>query len=469
MSYQDTIAYLESFVNYEKKTRYPYKGSFKLERIRDFLGLLGDPHRGLRCVHVAGTKGKGSVCAFAASMLRRMGYRVGLYTSPHLVDVRERIRVLQPAGVPADSGGRAREDGDFEGMIPEGDLARLTDRLRSEITAYGRTSAYGRLSFFEVYTALAFLYFAEQAVDYAVLETGLGGRLDATNIVQPDITGITSISFDHMNKLGSALADIAGEKAGIVKSNTRTGLVISAPQPEAVRAVLRSRCAEQGCRLYEVGRDICYKAVSASLREQVFDISGVAGSYEHMRLPFLGEHQLINAAVAVGLVAGIAGNPGDPALHDAMRRGLRTARWPGRFEIFGSNPEIILDGAHNEASAEALARTIRSIIPGGNIILVLGISRDKDIAGICNHLVPLARQCIITKADNPRALSTVDIARHLQKCGMRLPAVEAQRVSEALDIALKSACARDTIVVAGSLFIVGEARLVLTCRRDGKT
>ncbi|MCU0650646.1 MAG: bifunctional folylpolyglutamate synthase/dihydrofolate synthase, partial [Candidatus Omnitrophica bacterium] len=178
MSYRDTITYLDSFINYEKKSRYPYKDSFKLERIKGFLGSIGNPHSTTRFLHVAGTKGKGSVCVLTAYILRGMGYKVGLYTSPHLTDVRERLRVLEPG---------ARIEDDFEGMIQQADLARLTDGLRPKISSYAKSSPYGQLSFFEVYTALAFLYFKEQAVDYAVLETGLGGRLDATNVVCPEV------------------------------------------------------------------------------------------------------------------------------------------------------------------------------------------------------------------------------------------------------------------------------------------
>ncbi|MFA5099717.1 MAG: cyanophycin synthetase, partial [Candidatus Omnitrophota bacterium] len=286
------------------------------------------------------------------------------------------------------------------------------------------------------------------------------------NVVQPCIAGITSISYDHMNKLGRTLPDIAGEKAGIVKAGTSTGLVISAPQEKAVHSVLAARCRENGARLYEVGSDIACEAVSATPAGQVFNISGALGFYENMRLPFLGEHQLINAAVSVGLVAGALGSPHDPASIDAMRGGLGSSRWPGRFEIFSGQPRFILDGAHNEASAQALARTLRSYVQPGGIILVLGVSKDKDAAGICRHLIPLARQCILTRADNPRALRTSDIAGRLEEYGTQVPVIQAQRVSEALDIALKSAGSNDAIVVTGSLFIVGEARQVLIRRAE---
>jgi dihydrofolate synthase / folylpolyglutamate synthase len=461
MSYHDTIAYLDSFINYEKKTRYPYKESFKLERIREFLGRIGNPHEGLRYIHVAGTKGKGSVCALTAYMLRQLGYRVGLYTSPHLSDVRERIRVLRPSGNATEGAGGAARGDDFEGMIPEEDLTRLTDRLRPEIAAYGGESPYGQLSFFEVYTALAFLYFKEQAVDYAVLETGLGGRLDATNVVQPVIVGITSISYDHMNKLGNTLARIAAEKAGIVKLGTLSRAVVSAPQNAAARSVIRARCIQRGVRLYEVGTDITYKTVSSSLFDQEFSVNGAFGLFDHMRINLLGGHQVVNAAVAIGLIAGLLKQAGKPVPMDALRAGLRDTRWPGRCEIVGEHPCIILDGAHNEASAAVLSQTISRFHPAGRVILVLGVSKDKDVAGIGKHLIPLAKQCVVTRADNPRALPPSDIVGRLKEYGAPDLFVETQCVSGALEAALRGAGKDDTIVVTGSLFIVGEARQLL--------
>ena len=455
MPYQDTIAYLDSFINYEKKTRYPYKGSFKLERVKGFLEFIGNPHAGLKYIHIAGTKGKGSVCALVAYLLRQMGYSVGLYTSPHLSDVRERLRVLRP-------GSSLLDAGDFEGQISEQGLTRITEQLRPAILSYCETSAYGPLSFFEVYTALAFLYFKEQAVDYAVLETGLGGRLDATNVIVPYVTGITSISYDHMNKLGNTLADIATEKAGIIKSTEKSQVVISAPQEDSVRGVLRRRCAEQGACLYEVGRDINYRSVSSSRLGQTFEVSGIFGSFDDLRIPLLGEHQLINAAVAFGLAAQAQKQSGRSVALETLRSGLRNTRWPGRCETVREHPWIILDGAHNEASAVTLARTLRSFTGQGSIILVLGVSKDKDVESICKHLAPLAKKCIVTKADNPRAMPTSDILSTLRKYMAQTQIVQEQRVHEALKIACSSAVPDGLIVVTGSLFIVGEARGFLT-------
>jgi len=398
-------------------------------------------------------------------MLRNMGYRVGLYTSPHLSDVRERLRILQPLAHTA----RRQDNADFEGMIKPEELSGLTARLRPEIAAYNAHCPYGPLSFFEVYTAFAFQYFHDQAVDFVILETGLGGRLDATNVVQPHIVGITSISFDHTNKLGNTLTEIASEKAGIIKAGTDTGLVISAPQEDAARYVIRRRCQEQGCCLVEVGTDIRYQIKEVRGREQILDISGIFGSWKGLRLPFLGEHQLINAAVAVGLLAGALSDKPASELQAAIRQGLSQARWPGRFEIIGRRPAVIVDGAHNEASAAVLARTIEGFIPGEKIILILGISRDKDMANICRLLVPLAKKCIITQANNTRARAAADIARHIRQQGIAVEIMETTSVAAAIEKALAYSGPGDTIVVAGSLFVVGEARQILKAGRCRST
>jgi dihydrofolate synthase/folylpolyglutamate synthase len=265
-----------------------------------------------------------------------------------------------------------------------------------------------------------------------------------------------------MNKLGNTLADIATEKAGIIKSTEKSQVVISAPQEDSVRGVLRRRCAEQGACLYEVGRDINYRSVSSSRLGQTFEVSGIFGSFDDLRIPLLGEHQLINAAVAFGLAAQAQKQSGRSVALETLRSGLRNTRWPGRCETVREHPWIILDGAHNEASAVTLARTLRSFTGQGSIILVLGVSKDKDVESICKHLAPLAKKCIVTKADNPRAMPTSDILSTLRKYMAQTQIVQEQRVHEALKIACSSAVPDGLIVVTGSLFIVGEARGFLT-------
>ena len=255
MTYQQTIKYLESFINYEKIPSYDYKESLKLERIKGFLSQIGNPQDYLKCIHIAGTKGKGSTSAFVAYILRAAGYKVGLYTSPHLEDFRERIRILKPGYRQQATGNRHY----FDGMISKSELSQFVTKLKPRLEKYSKESKYGPLSFFEVYTALAFVYFKEKNVDFAVLETGMGGRLDATNVVNALISCITQISYDHMDKLGSTLKEIALEKAGIIKAKNKITpeiaqgsrlkaqgrIVISAPQVDAAENVIIKKCKEK--------------------------------------------------------------------------------------------------------------------------------------------------------------------------------------------------------------------------------
>ena len=247
MSYPEVISYLESFINYEKIPSYPYKESLKLERISGFLEIIGNPQLTLKYLHIAGTKGKGSTCAFLTYILRQAGYKAGLYTSPHLSDFRERIRILVPG---------PNKASDFEGMVSKERLASIAERLKPAIDSYNKNSAYGPLTFFEVYTAIALVYFEEQNVDFAVLETGLGGRLDATNVVNSLICAITPISYEHADKLGSTLREIAAEKAGIIKS--KSSIIVTALQEEEAMRVIEDKCRETGSKLLKIGEDITY-------------------------------------------------------------------------------------------------------------------------------------------------------------------------------------------------------------------
>ena len=459
MSYLETVQYLDSFINYEKKNRYPYKGSFKLERIRDFLRLLDNPQDSLQCIHIAGTKGKGSVSAFAAYILKEAGYKVGLYTSPHLSEVRERIRILDKkgGGVPER---RVSVQSDFEGMITRQALDDLVFRLKPSIDGYNRRSKFGELSFFEVYTALALQYFKEQKTDFVVLETGLGGRLDATNVVRARVCGITSISLDHTQKLGNTLAEIAGEKAGIIKKdsweNQRQPFVVSAPQENEVREIIRERCKRNGARLYEIGQDISFQTVRACLEYQEFNIRGALGDFNNLRTRLLGSHQVINAALGVSLVV-LLGTSAELRLDgDDIKRGLYNTVWPGRFQIVSRDPFIILDGAHNPASARVLRENISAYFPGKRIILILGISRDKDIKEICAELIPQCSDLIITRAHNPRSAAPEDIVSYAHTYAGDRNMMRTKNITEALQAARKKAGKDSVIAVAGSLFLVAE-------------
>jgi dihydrofolate synthase/folylpolyglutamate synthase len=453
MTYPEALRYLESFINYEEIAVWPYKQSLQLGRIRDFLSTLNNPQNSLKCLHVAGTKGKGSTCAFITYILRQAGYKVGLYTSPHLSDFRERIRILSRC-VSGSASRQARQD--FAGMISKLELANLVSRLRPAIDKYNKGSKYGPLSFFEVYTSFAFVYFKEKKTDFLVLETGLGGRLDATNVVEPLVCAITPISYEHTQRLGNTLRKIATEKAGIIKSER--SIVIVAPQEKQVQGVIRQKCRKLSAQLFEVGKNIIFKETGGR-----FSIEGIFGSYPNLKINFLGRHQLVNASVAVGAIEALKFY-GVTADIDSIRRGLYQAVWPGRLEVIGRNPWVVLDGAQNIASARILKQAIRENFSGAGalkqnkkfkkLILVFGISKDKDIKGTSLELVDLADAVVLTKSNNPRAQAPEDLAEYFRG----KPTYITQSVKEARQLAKRLATRGDLILVTGSLFVVGEFR-----------
>jgi dihydrofolate synthase/folylpolyglutamate synthase len=450
MTYLETIQYLETFVNYEKIPDYPYKESLKLERIKDFLAAIGNPQDGLRCIHVAGTKGKGSTCIFLTYILKEAGYKVGLYTSPHLSDFRERIRILGHRFT--GSAGHQSQDG-FEGMISSDDLAALVRKLKPAIEEYNRNSKYGPLSFFEVYTTLAFTYFKEKKVDFAVLETGLGGRLDATNVVSPLVSAITPISYEHTQKLGNSLREIATEKAGIIKVQSskfkvQRPIVISAPQEKEVIDIIRNKCKETGVKLREINKDIFYE-----IAQKGFNVMGMFEEYPNIEISLLGRHQKINASVAIGVIEALRFYNIYVGI-DSIREGLFNAVWPGRCEVVSREPLVILDGAQNTASARALKETIEENFKYKKLILVLGISNDKDTKGICGELYDLADEVILTRSNNPRATDPKILAQNFDGKQVYIT----NNLDEARLKARNLAKKEDLILVTGSLFVVGEFR-----------
>lgn len=438
MTYLEVLNYLNSFTDHEKNTKYSYKKDLKLARIKGLLLLLGNPQDSLRIIHIAGTKGKGSTCVFVAYILKESGFSVGLYTSPHLNDFRERIRILRP--LVSSSQGMVKS---FEGMIPKAALLNLVEELKPVIYKYNRQSKYGALTFFEVYTALAFLYFKRKQVDFVVLETGLGGRLDATNAANSLVCGITPISLEHVRILGNTLSKISSEKSGIIKKNK--AIVISASQTKEVQRIIHDRCKKFQAKLYAVGREIKYFNFKKNLV-----IQGLKNDYKNLRLSLLGEHQAANAALAVGLVEGLSFHGFDFKV-SAIRRGVRNAVWPGRCEVVGRNPLVILDGAQNLASALALRSTIENKFQYRKLILILGISSDKDIPGICKTLSPLADYVILTRAATLRAADPAKLAGYFKR-----KIYLTQNVKEARLLAEGLAGKKDLILVTGSLFVVGE-------------
>ncbi len=427
--YRAVLDYVLSFADYERVSRSAVV--FDLSRIEELLKRLGNPHRAARSIHIAGTKGKGSTSAMIATVLTACGYRTGLYTSPHIHTMRERIQVdSQP--------------------IAEEEFATLVEGLKPDVEAINRLGGLGELTTFEILTTLAFVYFKQREVDFQVLETGLGGRLDATNVVKPEVCVITSISFDHTEVLGNTLAQIATEKAGIIKSGST---VVCAPQLPEASAVIEKVCLERGANLIRVGREVTWRRNRIGGLSQSFQLKGIRANYD-LTIPLLGEYQLDNAAAAVAALEVLA-NLGARVSGEGIASGLSQVRWPGRLQILQPRPLFIVDGAHNADSARKLREALKQYFDFDNAILIIGISQDKDIAGIVAELSSLFSTAIVTRAGHPRAAAISSLVAEFSKWGIT-PQV-ADNVASAVDLALAKAKPRDLICATGSLFMVAEA------------
>jgi len=429
-AYQQTVDYLYALQKHGIK--------LALSNSIALMELMGDPHRKFRSVHVAGTNGKGSTSSFIAAMLRAAGYRVGLYTSPHLVSFCERTRISNE-------------------LISEAKVVELAARVRDA----SRTAALNP-TFFEVATAMAFTYFAEAGVDIAVIEVGMGGRLDSTNVVAPLVSVITNIELEHTEFLGTTLAQIAREKAGIIKPGIP--VVTGALQQEVVR-VFEQEAAAQKTAVYRLSREFMPVRITAN-QEQAFDYRGIKSSYKKVNLAMLGEHQVDNACLALAAIECLR-NAGVAVDETAARQGLLQARWPGRLELVARKPDIYLDGAHNPASAHTLAKTVRDMKPAyQRLVLVIGILGDKDYQGIISALVPLADHVVATKPRYARAMGVGALAAEI---GKRYGPVEtAETVEDAIALARKAASPGDLVLITGSLYVVGDARAVF-CPGPGDT
>ena len=391
MDYPQAVSYLYSLGN-EVAT-----AKLGLENIRRLLSFLGDPQDRFPSVLIAGTNGKGSVAAFCESVLRTQGYRTGLYSSPHLIRIQERIRI----------GGRE---------IPPEDLARLTVTVKEAVgqllAGASRDGPRLRLerhpTYFEMVTAMAFLYFAEKEIEIAILEVGLGGRLDATNVVDPIVSVITPVSYDHQASLGTSLKAIAREKAGIVKPRRHTRsekqrqlAVVCSSQEEGVLEVIRKQCRAAGARWLPAFQHLECRRVRNRLEESSLDLHSVLGTRLKLRVPLPGSHQVGNAVAAVRTLEVLHGS-GFPLRPEAIEQGVARTRWPGRLEVLPGRPRVVLDGAHNPAAAESVARHVGTFLSPRQVILIYGSLKDKDIAGVFSHLSPLAREVILTRPDSVR-------------------------------------------------------------------
>ena len=439
LSYQDALAYIYSFTDYEKQYIYRYSPeTFDLNRVVRLLDYLDNPHRRFRAVHIAGTKGKGSASAMIASVLQAAGYRTGLYTSPHLHTFRERIQINGH-------------------LIGETELCTLVEQIQPAVAAVPE------LTTFEIITALGFLYFDQQQVDWAVLEVGMGGRLDATNVVTPQVAVITSLSYDHTYVLGNTLAAIAREKAGIIKPHVP---VITAPQPAEAMAVIEEVCAQRGAPLTVVGRNWQWEAVVASPDGQSFYAWPVRNSGQATRalywIPLTGSHQLINATISLAAISLLRKQGGDIS-QAAILAGLRDVRWPGRLEVLGREPWVVVDGAHNGDSARKLVAAIGGLFPYRRLILVFGALMGHSVPDMLDALLPVADGVILTRTNRIRAVATSDLLREVQSRGREAEATEG--VGEALEQALALASPEDLVCATGSLSVAAEAREAWAARQ----
>ncbi|MFC1667665.1 bifunctional folylpolyglutamate synthase/dihydrofolate synthase [Candidatus Omnitrophota bacterium] len=451
MDYNKTLEYIDSFIDFEKIPHYDYASSFRLERMHAFLQELGNPHQGLNVIHVAGSKGKGSTCIIIASLLKQAGYRVGLYTSPHLLEVNERIRILGE-----DSESRTQLLARFEGAIKKEEFVELVEKIRPVAERFRDHETLGRLSFFEVLTACAFLHFKRKEVEFAVLETGLGGRLDATNVTMSLVCGITNISLEHTDKLGDSLESIAREKAGIIKvDGLRLGpdsLVVSASQQKEATDIIRNVCQEKKFGLREIGRDVKYSVVYSGKDKQIFNLDGPGYSYKNLQLNLIGAHQVENAAIAIAMLRSI-----DKCIlkmdEKVVFQGLKNISWPGRLQIIQERPYVVLDGAQNAHSIKRILASVKEIFSWNRLICVFGISRDKDIKGVSAELDKVSDVVILTRSRSSRAKDPIYLKENFSKAAVEL----SDDVEEALKTGLEAANKEDLILVSGSLYVVGDA------------
>jgi dihydrofolate synthase/folylpolyglutamate synthase len=422
VQFNQALDYLYSFVDYSlKHISELAKAEFNLDRMFALMEELGNPQAKYPIIHVAGTKGKGSVAALCASALKAGGYKTGLYTSPHLWDYVERIQIN---GEP----------------ISHEQLIQLVEEVKPAVAKIPK------LTTFEITTAIGFLAFAKNDVTAAVVEVGLGGRLDATNIVLPKVSVITSLSYDHTAVLGNTLAEITGEKAGIIKEGIP---VISAPQQDEALQVLERIAKERNSPLILVGKEVTFERLASSLDGQDLAVTDRQSALR-LRIPLLGAHQIENAAIAYTALK----TSGIPILNEAIQDGFAQVKWPARFEILRRDPPVVIDSAHNRDSARRLRETLDEYFPEIPVLLIFCALQDKDIMGILEELKPRLECVVTTQANHPRAPSAEWLAEQVKKAGIRVEAVTP--LTDALERALELAGSQKLVLAAGSVAFAGE-------------
>ena len=453
MDYKAALAYIKGFIDYERSPDFSRQARlYNLDRISQVLALLGNPHDRLQVVHIAGSKGKGSTAALIASVLTHAGYKTGLFTSPHLITPRERCRI----------------DGEF---ISKSDVAFYIQKLKPAIETVS-ASEFGRVSFFEIYTALAFSYFADKGTDFAVIEVGLGGRLDATNVVTPIVTVITPIGLEHTAILGETYTEIAGEKAEIIKQKCPLAL---APQHPEARAVFEKVASDRNARIVEVKgfettckpilqetvQDSCVSAPRLIQNAdglpiaQEFDVETDSDRYPQLTTPLLGHHQFINATTAVAAIECLK-QEGYSVPKESVYAGFKNVQWHGRIQRIRSSPIVVLDGAHSPASMEALCRTLRQSFRYSRVTFIVSLMKDKNLTAIGTVVSQMADVVIATQIpDNPRVMSAEVLQNAWENVCEKITACPTPEA--AITKALSDASPTDLICITGSLYLVGQA------------
>lgn len=447
MDFEESTRFLYDRVDIERlRPSRVVADMFKLDRMRQLLARLGNPHESVRCIHVAGTKGKGSTCEMTTAGLEACGYTVGTYTSPHLLDVRERIRINR---LP----------------ISPDDFARMASTVR--LAASHLPGDLGEPTFFELTTAMCFLYFADQAVDLAVIECGLGGRLDSTNVIVPLVSAVTSISLDHTQILGDTVEKIASEKAGIFKPGIPA---VTVPHSPSVAAVFRETAAALGSPLTVLGDDLEFSIrfdVGSTSRSPAggasppgpntrISLFGRRTSYEHIAVPLLGEHQAENCGLALAILDALA-ERGIRVDHTKVARGLEGLTLPGRLQIVSHHPRVLLDGAHNPASVRCLMKAIGTHVGYDSLVVIFGCAADKDVRGMLQQIAVGADKAIFTRASGTtRAADPRELHRsYVELCGKM--SQHTSSFADALHVASRAVGRGDLICVTGSFYLVGDA------------
>ena len=464
MDYEAALAYIEAFIDYERSPDFSRQARlYNLNRISLLLKLLGNPHHRLRVIHVAGSKGKGSTAALIASVLTHAGYKTGLFTSPHLITPRERCRIDNK-------------------LISEAEIAHYIDKIKPAIEA-ASAAEFGRVSFFEIYTALAFSYFADKATDFAVIEVGLGGRLDATNVVKPVTTVITPIGLEHTAILGETYTQIAGEKAEIIKEGCPLAL---APQHPEARTVFERIAKERNARVVEVkpqstvGKPIPgdiapdhQASVSRLLLNtdgvpvaQQFNVEMDSESYPQLTMPLLGHHQFVNASTAIAAIECLK-QAGYSVPKTRVYEGFKNVQWRGRIQRIMSSPLVVLDGAHAPVSMQALCQTLRESFCYDKAIFVVSSMKDKNLTEIGNIVANTADIVIATEvSDNPRVMSAETIRNTWS--GVCKEITACPNPEKAIGQALASASLTYLICITGSLYLVGQALEIFESKFSAK-